>query len=255
MSEVSTRSRDGEFYVGYLRTPSRLRRFALCVACVLTVVVLAIAAVVAGGMRDPGDGRWELGEAVVVNGRLQERPYPMLDVPGADGRIVMVLLVGEGKVGFADRVAGMDGQLVRVSGHWVRRGRLKLLEVLTIESEVSDLNPTHAGTAAAAKRLTLAGEIIDPKCYAGAMKPGDGKVHKACAALCIRGGIPAMLVVKGDGGDTFYLLANERGEALRGLELERVAQYAGEVVEAAGFVATVGDLMVLRLDIGALRRR
>ena len=41
-----------------------------------------------------------------------------------------------------------------------------------------------------ADNVTLKGEIIDPKCYLGAMKPGGGKTHKACAMRCIAGGIP-----------------------------------------------------------------
>ena len=30
--------------------------------------------------------------------------------------------------------------------------------------------------------------------FDGAMKPGDGKTHKGCAALCLRGGIPPALM-------------------------------------------------------------
>jgi len=38
----------------------------------------------------------------------------------------------------------------------------------------------------------LRGEIIDPKCFFGVMKPGSGKTHKSCAARCLSGGIPAV---------------------------------------------------------------
>jgi len=28
-------------------------------------------------------------------------------------------------------------------------------------------------------KMTLQGEIIDPKCYFGVMKPGKGKIHRS----------------------------------------------------------------------------
>lgn len=44
--------------------------------------------------------------------------------------------------------------------------------------------------------VTLDGELVDSKCYLGTMKPGDGKTHKSCAILCLRGGIPPLFVSK-----------------------------------------------------------
>ena len=55
----------------------------------------------------------------------------------------------------------------------------------------------------------LAGEILDAKCWFGAMRPGYGKTHKACAALCARGGLPlafCQLDVCGDGAEAPLLL-------------------------------------------------
>ena len=46
--------------------------------------------------------------------------------------------------------------------------------------------------------VTLVGEVVDPKCWLGDMKPGDGKAHAACARLCMEGGIPPMLRVRTD---------------------------------------------------------
>ena len=64
------------------------------------------------------------------------------------------------------------------------------------EAKEMPLMPTSLGVA------TLRGEIVDSKCYLGAMKPGDQKTHKACATLCIRGGIPPVLVERLPGGGT-----------------------------------------------------
>jgi hypothetical protein len=40
----------------------------------------------------------------------------------------------------------------------------------------------------------LIGEIVDTKCFLGVMNPGEGKVPRECAALCLSGGIPRALL-------------------------------------------------------------
>ncbi len=75
-----------------------------------------------------------------------------------------------------------------------------------------------------AEHVTLKGEIIDPKCYLGAMKPGGGKTHKACAMLCISGGVPPMLVTRdANKQETFYLLTTDQG----GVANELVLPFVG----------------------------
>jgi hypothetical protein len=84
------------------------------------------------------------------------------------------------------------------------------------------------------------------------MKPGGGKTHKACAALCIAGGVPPMLVTRfAGGGETFYLLVAADGGAANEIALPLV----GEPVEASGRLERSGDLSVLRIEPNGLRRR
>jgi nitrite reductase/ring-hydroxylating ferredoxin subunit len=61
------------------------------------------------------------------------------------------------------------------------------------------------------------GPLGDPKCFARAMKPGDGKTHKGCAVLCLRGGIPAVFVA----ADRVYLLVDEAGIRCAGRRWKR----------------------------------
>jgi len=51
---------------------------------------------------------------------------------------------------------------------------------------------------------TLIGEIIDPKCYLGAMNPGEGKPHRSCAIRCISGGIMPVLTWNDHSGKKYY---------------------------------------------------
>ena len=77
----------------------------------------------------------------------------------------------------------------------------------------------------------LGGEIVDSKCYLGVMNPGRSKVHRDCAARCLRGGIPPMLVT----ADATYLLAGAEG-----------ADFVGETVQVEGDVERSGDTLILR---------
>jgi hypothetical protein len=100
--------------------------------------------------------------------------------------------------------------------------------------------------------VTLRGEIIDPKCFLGAMRPGGGKTHKACAMLCISGGVPPMLVTRDAArNETFYLLVTEDGGAAN----ERVLEFVGDPVEVSGRLERQGDLLLLRVASDGVRRR
>jgi hypothetical protein len=98
--------------------------------------------------------------------------------------------------------------------------------------------------------VTLRGEVIDSKCYLGAMKPGGGKTHKGCAALCLAGGVPPMFVTRGtDGLETYYLLAAADG----GPANDAVRDLVGDPAELAGSLENVEDVLLVRL--ATIRRR
>jgi hypothetical protein len=65
------------------------------------------------------------------------------------------------------------------------------------------------------------------------MNPGNGKVHRDCAARCLSGGIPPALLVRDAGGSPrTVLIANWRRELLN-----RVAEpvtLRGRLAHAAG---------------------
>jgi hypothetical protein len=77
------------------------------------------------------------------------------------------------------------------------------------------------------------GEIVDSKCFFGVMNPGNGKVHRDCAARCISGGIPPAFLVRDSRGHTVtVLLAQWRHEMLDHIA-EPVA-IRGRLVRSAG---------------------
>ena len=98
-------------------------------------------------------------------------------------------------------------------------------------------------------RWKLAGEICDGKCLAGAMRPGRGLAHKACANLCLIGGVPPVFVSSQPvEGAEFLLITGPDGGELPRSAYDYVAQY----VSLEGDIERRGDLLVLRLDPATL---
>lgn len=236
-----------EFYVGYLPLPAGYLRFIrIAVPSLLWLMVLA-AALVALMQRSPGNAVWEDGQPIERTGTLYEKPYPYIVDGGA-----AVFLVEQGKRGTQDRARGLDGQRVRVTGWRLQRDGREILELVP---EASALQP-DSGSPLADPRptktlgpTTLRGEIVDYKCYLGAMKPGDGKGHKACAILCMTGGIPAMLVTHETAGPLYTLLADANGDPID----EAIIAMAAEPVEVSGELVEVGPLRVLKVQSASRR--
>jgi hypothetical protein len=234
-----------EFFVAYLPTPPRTARALRQITIALCTLGLATAALLAGMQSDSGDGKWAVDEPGVFTGLLVADPYLLLH--GAGDEPQTALLTGVGKRRPDDKMMALAGQVVRARGTRIERGGQLLIEVASAEpgGQRSPSPPMQIETA----RTTLRGEIIDPKCYLGAMKPGDGKTHKACAALCLRGGIPPMLAVRGgDGVVCLYLLCNSQGGRVEGQQLEWIADRAAETVELKGRAGMLGSLRILAIE-------
>ncbi|HVJ54360.1 MAG TPA: hypothetical protein VM689_17985 [Aliidongia sp.] len=222
------------FYVGYLKLPRGLRGFLIAaVACLLVLDVVAAFLVFRAQPAHP-TGMWGVGEAAYT-GRFVARPYPMVRV--MDGPEPVVLLVGVGKEGAPDGLDGLDGQLVEVRGYPIMRGDLTVLQLDQMPARQDGTLP-----AASAPRkigdFVMDGEVVDTKCYAGAMNPGDGKVHKGCASLCIFGGIPPLFVTKGEDGQARWFILADRGGGPIGPAVMPIAgdaiRLSGTAVEADG---------------------
>jgi len=254
-------TRDEPFYVGYLKMPPAIRRFVLPWAVANMVLAIGLAVLLSQQHREPGDGSWDTGKAVTLNGWLDTDPYPVLKTVDKS-----YVLVEQGKRGVGarlDAVSLADGW-VSVTGYVIERDGRRVLELdASSESPIqpSVQRPVVGGIhddafdpQAPAEDLgthTLRGEIVDPKCYLGVMRPGDGKTHKTCATLCIRGGIPPMFVVRDKQGRTAaYLLTDARGGPLP----VSYYPYIADPIELTGDVAREGDLLILHADLLSIRR-
>lgn len=180
-------------YVGYRPLPPRDRAALLLIIPALAITLGVLGGVIAGSQRNPGPGAWH-ADVRDWSGTLTLDPFPMLLM---DGRAYF--LVAEGKHGVQDRVREFDGVGVRLRGTLIERSGRRLIEVASTDNaieqvpEVALLSPP--GIANEPPRpISILAEIVDGKCYLGAMKPGDAKGHKACATLCIEGGLPPLVI-------------------------------------------------------------
>ena len=252
-----------EFYVGYETTaPAGIARHTRKAVVALVLLAALVGVLLVLNQKRFSPGVFEFGVEREFVGVLRAEPYPVLqvarpglaaDIPGASS----YLLVGFGKYGPGEETTALDGRAVRLSGSLIYRDDVTMIEVATgtVEAlpaaesrELSTLVPLDIEYLGS---RTLAGEVVDSKCFLGVMKPGNLKPHRSCAARCISGGVPPVLVVRDDeGAATYYLLAGEDGRAVNAEVLGLIA----EPVEISGRVERRGELLVLLADPASYRR-
>lgn len=246
-------------FIGWLPMPRTYSRFLVPVAAGLVVAAAVTAALIARGQRSPGDGRWDDGRSTTFVGVVYAEPYAMIRVNGADPGAPpsTILLVEEGKYGAKDRVRPFDGRPVRVAGTLLTREGWRMMELTNGEDGLRPAElPEHELAVLRRSpprplgRVTLWGEIVDSKCYLGAMKPGGGRTHRGCALLCLKGGVPPLFVSRSVGtGRSVYLLAGED----RGPAPDSLIDLAGLPVVVDADVDRLDDLVVLRPTPNAIR--
>jgi len=238
MPEPPVPKNDRPFYVGYLKLPRGLKGFLAGLLAVLVILDIGLALVTFGVQSPHPTGAWGTEGEVAYTGQFQLKPYPLVRLAASDdGPAGTVLLVGEGKIGAPDGLDDLDGTMVEVRGYPILRGDLTVLQLdqTPMRQDGTRLDPVPM---TAVEPATLEGEVVDSKCYAGAMNPGEGKAHEGCGSFCLLGGIPALFVTRsGDGNLVWYLMAapdgGPVGEGARAL-VGRPVRLTGTVSRSAG---------------------
>ncbi|MEM8813462.1 MAG: hypothetical protein AAGF59_12655 [Pseudomonadota bacterium] len=251
-----SKHRPDPFFVGYVSAlPDGLKSFLTIVILALLGGFAGIAFAIATSQDNPGDGRFrfDLGYQTMT-GIIEAGPYPLLRLPPSDdhpdGRTV--LLSGGGKRGVQARAAPLDGQFADAGGIWIRRGDIDMLQVggkVGLRASEIDAPAFDPSAPVDLGRWQLTGEICDGKCYLGAMRPGRGLAHKACANVCLNEGIPPVFVTTAPvDGRMFFLLADSDGAPLT----ERILPHVAQMVRIDGAVERRGDLHVFKADLATL---
>jgi hypothetical protein len=239
-----------EFYVGYLAVPPRLRWAIRGLVFVLLVLVTVDAWLLAALQPDAGDGGWADAQRE-FKGTLSRAPYPTLRV-STDVGPRTYLLVSDEKRGAEAVLGGIaDGASVKIQGFEIERAAVGMIQLAATDVAVVDAPTVPAASIEVHGRVTLEGEIVDSKCWLGVMRPGEGHIHKACASLCIRGGIPPMFVTRAEGVPQVMLLVLFDGRAV---PPDAILEYVADPVQLAGVIEKHGDIYLFKVDLSTLTR-
>lgn len=242
-----------EFYVGYLAMPRGYARF-LRVLLPLTLWGMLIgAAGVSATQRDPGGAVWRDTELREFQGLYVARPYPMLLV-SEGGAERAFLLVQQGKLGAAPITGSGHARPAIVRGWVLERDGRSIVELSPGEPAGIEF-PAAPGAVPAEPiasehgEVELVGEIMDAKCFLGAMKPGEGRAHRSCATLCIAGGIPPVLVTRDRVGRASYVLLQS---ADAGPATDLVLAHVGVPVRVRGVLSENAGWSRLSITRGSI---
>jgi hypothetical protein len=257
-----------EFYIGWQpQAPSGFAKHTRTVIVVLALIVLSLAATLALLQKKFSTATFEFGQLTEVKGIYQEFPMPSLRVmygkDAMNNAVYMTLpLVGYGKAGAygvireleMDNGVSFDHKQVVFKGTLIYHDGKTLLQIdrhdhpmvsVTAAAEEIPVVQTELG------EVQLTGEILDPKCYFGVMKPGLGKPHRDCAIRCIEGGIAPVFYVYNDKGEhQYYLMLDEKGRPMN----SELKNYVAEPVSLSARAVQYNDWTILYVKSGSVQR-
>ncbi|NOU61398.1 hypothetical protein [Marinifilum caeruleilacunae] len=256
-----------EFYIGYInKLPKQTAKTIKKSIFVLIFVFVASGVVIALHHQKVSNSKFELGQLSTIEGYYFNEPVPMIKLlEGKDihGNHIFksIPLVNYAKFGVEELVGiyeeenkiSLQGKKVKIVGTYLYDDGKALFELTKrAESilEVSSLNDPAIKEMIQPKIEKLGvnsikGEIVDSKCYFGAMRPGFGKTHRACAVRCISGGIPPVLAATNYSGEVNYFLI--RGSEKEAINKE-VLPYVAEPVRLTGELVKIDDWMVIYVN-------
>lgn len=247
------------FYVGYEpAAPPALSRFLRRLTAGLLLAGTGLGVTFGVAQRRQAMARFDYGAPTTVTGTLHRTHYPMLQANeasriGAGRRDAHHewLLHGEGKHG-PDAVLGKSpsGAPLELQGTVIARDRETAFEVLRVTGVPPHGTDPATGPVEDLGTHEFRGEVVDSKCFLGAMVPGNLRTHRACAVRCLLGGITPMLSVRDLEGDEHLLLLLDAEGAPAG---ETVRALAGLPVTVRGRVQREGEWLFLFAPASAYR--
>jgi hypothetical protein len=248
-----------EFYIGWqAKAAPGIAKTVRRAAATLLLVALLVPLALAFSQHLIGTGVFEWGTLKSIAGVFVAQPYPHLLVPrpgkaGDQPAFSTYYLVAQWKFGLPpEAVAPFDGKWVTLKGTLIYRGNQTMIETRPdwIQAGENKSVPLLPPGIALGKQ-TLAGEIVDSKCFLGVMNPGQLAPHRACAIRCISGGIPPVLLVRQTNGTAIYLLlVSASGQPVN----QQILDLVDEPVEITGEVERQGELLILRAEPSTYRR-
>lgn len=248
-----------EFYIGWMKkAPKGFASYVKKVILVLLPLGVLAGILLGAKQKKFSTANFEFGVLTEVTGTYLHKPVPLLKILNGKDRAgndvyTTVPLVGYGKFGAEGIMAELqkgehfDGRELTLKGTLLYSDGKVLMQVSKYDNPLVKVS-VAPGMIDAGKDLgiqSLEGEIIDPKCYFGVMKPGEGKVHRDCAIRCIQGGIPPVLRVTGtDSSNNYYIIVGKDGAGMNAA----VRDFVADPVRIEGRAVQYDDWIVLYVD-------
>ncbi len=253
---------NSEFYIGWMaKAPASFTKTVKKVLLILFPAALIIGYLLSTTQKKFSTANFEFGKTTEVKGIYYNNPVPMLKVIDKNNLSIALLLVGYGKHGAETAIrelekekgVSLNGKEVTLKGTLIYNDGKTLLQIDKNDNPIVNIG-AESSVQLEQKDLgnqIIRGEIIDPKCYFGVMKPGEGKVHRDCAIRCILGGIPPVLHVQNEKGESnYYIIVGPNGEKMN----EAVQDIVAEPVSMEARVVQQGDWIILYTGIESIKR-
>ena len=257
-----------EFYIGWMQqAPKSFASWVKKYLFVLLPIIIVLGVLLALSQKQFGTGNFEFGTLTEVKGIYFNAPFPNIKV--VDGKdiwgnenYITVPLIGFGKHGADAVIADLEkeknisfeGKEIILKGTLLYNDGKLLMQIDANDNPLLNVSGNKSNTDFVQTKdlgtLDVKGEIVDPKCFFGVMKPGEGKPHKDCAIRCILGGIPPVLkVTDNEGKQNYYFIVGEHGEKMN----EAVQDYVATQVNIHAKAIEYGDWIVLYVQQNGLQ--
>jgi len=262
---------NNEFYIGWMpKAPGSFKKFIRKYLAIILPVIIVLSILLALSQKKFDTGNFEFGKLTEVKGIYSNTPVPNIKV--VDGKdiwgnysYITVPLIGFGKHGADGVIADLekenntsfDKKEITLKGTLLYNDGKLLMQV-----DGNDKPLVKIGDVASSEDILprskelgtqwVKGEIVDPKCYFGVMKPGQGKPHRDCAIRCILGGIPPVMRVQNEKGEAnYYLIVGPNGEKMN----EVVQDYVAEPTEIEARLVQYDDWIIMYVKSKETMRR
>jgi hypothetical protein len=266
---INKRISSDEFYIGWMpNAPDSFAKHVRWVVTALFFLTIGIGVFLSLLQIKFSTAVFEFGQLTEIKGIYSRFPVPSLKVEThqdafGNSTYITMPLVGYGKSGAEgligklemDNHISLDKKQVTFKGTLLYSDGKTLLQIdgndqpLISVADANDASLVSSVTELGTKQLS--GEILDPKCYFGVMKPGHGKPHRDCAIRCIAGGISPVFRTSNERGETnYYLILDENGNKMNG----DLTDYVAEPVSLTARLVQYNDWTILYTNKNRIRR-
>lgn len=269
MAEQKINNNEAEFYIGWMpQAPEGFAKHVRKFVIALIILVIAGGIILALQQKKFDPSNFEFGQLTEVKGIYQQFPVPSLKVMISEDALghssyMTMPLVGYGKFGAGGVIAELekekniplDKKEITIKGSLIYNDGKTLLQIDKNDDPLVRVNSVSVKiTENEIKELgtvQLTGEILDPKCYFGVMKPGHGKPHRDCAIRCIAGGISPVFWVRNEKGEhDYYLILDENGKKMN----EELKEHIAEPVSLTARAVQYDDWIILYTNKKSIKR-